>query len=204
MKLNGIITAAGLSTRMGVGNFKPLMPLHGKTIIESSVDSMLNVGIRQVIVVIGHRGNEIEQVLSKREQVVCIYNREYATTDMLASVKKGVSILGDCDAFYLLPGDMPLIQTETYYVLKKKMEETDAMLVFPLINGYKKHPPLINSRMKESILSFEGRDGLRKLWSQYEDQTAYVELIDAGCLTDIDTMSDYNMLINKVKRWDGR
>ena len=43
-RIGGLILTAGLSSRMG--DFKPLMPLRDKTLIENSIDSMLLCGIR--------------------------------------------------------------------------------------------------------------------------------------------------------------
>ncbi len=42
-RIGGLILAAGLSSRMG--DFKPLMPLRGKTLIENTIDSLLLCGI---------------------------------------------------------------------------------------------------------------------------------------------------------------
>lgn len=195
MKLNGIITAAGLSSRMGAGNFKPMMPLQGKTVIQCSVDSMIRAGVSEIVVVVGHRREEIEYALSGEKKVSCVWNEEYASSDMLCSIKKGLRVLEPCDAFYILPGDMPMIRKETYLALKDKMQQTGAEMVFPLYQGKKKHPPLICSSMIAKILEYDGLDGLRGLWRQcVKEHAEYIEITDEGCLIDIDTMTDYNRL----------
>ena len=56
-RIGGLILAAGCSKRMG--DFKPLMPLRGKTLIENTIDSMLLCGISPITVVLGHRGRDI-------------------------------------------------------------------------------------------------------------------------------------------------
>ena len=61
MKINGLILAAGMSSRMG--DFKPLMKINNKSIIEQTIDSMLNSGVNYVTVVLGYRGEEIESML---------------------------------------------------------------------------------------------------------------------------------------------
>jgi CTP:molybdopterin cytidylyltransferase MocA len=60
-------------------------------------------------------------------------NPVYETTDMLASVKAGVQALDECDAFYLLPGDMPAVGTDTLSALASALERTDAKVVFPTV-----------------------------------------------------------------------
>ena len=63
-RIGGLILAAGCSKRMG--DFKPLMPLRGKTLIENTIDSMLLCGISPITVVLGHRGRDIEAILKSR------------------------------------------------------------------------------------------------------------------------------------------
>lgn len=103
-RIGGLILAAGLFSRMG--DFKLLMPLRGKTLIENTIDSLLLCGIHSVTVVLGYRGREVERVLRSRYfggTVTVVYNRDYAVTDMLASVKIGLTAMPACDAFFLLP-----------------------------------------------------------------------------------------------------
>lgn len=64
--INGLIVAAGLSKRMG--QFKPLMPLQGKTVIENAINSMLESGVHQVVIVLGYRADEVEHCLRSRYQ----------------------------------------------------------------------------------------------------------------------------------------
>ena len=145
MKTNGIILAAGLSSRMKA--FKPLLKLKGKTIIENTIDSMFYAGVDQVTVILGYRGGEVEAKLQDKydsTRLLCIYNKDYAQTDMLTSIKLGIRSLNTCDAFYLLPGDMPAIHTQTFLNVKEAMKSSNAMVIFPTIDGHRKHPPLIS------------------------------------------------------------
>ena len=104
-RICGLIVAAGLSSRMGC--FKPLLPLRGKTVIENTIDSMLLCGISPVVVVLGYRGREVEAVLHSRYlagTVIPVYNRDFASTDMLASIQLGAAALPPCSAFFPTPG----------------------------------------------------------------------------------------------------
>ena len=90
-RIGGLILAAGCSKRMG--DFKPLMPLRGKTLIENTIDSMLLCGISPITVVLGHRGRDIEAILKSRylgTGLTMVYNNGYAATDMLTSIKIGL------------------------------------------------------------------------------------------------------------------
>ncbi len=182
--------------------FKPLLKLQGKTLIEHSVDSMLHAGVKQVIVVLGYRAAEIEVLLAEKyngSQLVCIQNQNYAETDMLASVKIGISALKPCTAFYLLPGDMPAVQTSTFIAVKEIMCHTQALVAFPTINGHRKHPPLISWKCINDILAFEHKGGLREVWKQFEQQIVTVAVEDIGCLLDADTQADYRRLADYLE-----
>lgn len=195
MEINAVILAAGLSSRMKA--FKPLLKLKDKTMIEHSVDSMLRAGVKQIIIVLGYRADEIEELLHRNYEdtrISFVHNHRYMETDMLTSVKIGVSALKDCDSFYLLPGDMPAIHTSTFLAVKAAMFNSNAMVVFPAIDGHRKHPPLISWKCKDLILKYDGDGGLREIWKQLENQIIAVSVDDPGCLMDADTMEDFDRL----------
>lgn len=199
MVINGIITAAGLSSRMG--DFKPLLKLKDKTMIECSVDSMLNAGVDQAVVVLGYRAKEVGKLLRERydpTRVLCADNPFYAETDMMASVKTGISALPPCDAFYLLPGDMPAVRKDTFDALKETMAGTKAAVVFPTFEGHREHPPLISWDLRELILGFHGEGGLKTVWEQLEDRILEVPVEDRGCRMDADTREDYDHLVSYI------
>ena len=110
---------------------------------------------------------------------------------MLDSVKIGVNSISSCDAFYLLPGDMPAINKSTFLKVRKTMEQTKATVVFPTIDGFKKHPPLISSNLIKDILNFNSDGGLRELWKDFDSQIVTVPVDDTGCNLDVDTKVQY-------------
>ena len=200
MKTNGIILAAGLSSRMKA--FKPLLKLKEKTMIEYSIDSMFNAGVSKIIVVLGFHAEEIETLLCNKydcSRVSFLCNEKYAETDMLTSVKIGISALDTCDAFYLLPGDMPAIKTKTFLMVKDCLDRTGAMVAFPTINDHRKHPPLISWKCIDFILKFNGDGGLRSLWNELETQIVTVPVDDFGCTLDADTKEDYSRLVHYME-----
>jgi len=194
LQIAGIVAAAGLSTRMG--NFKPLLPYASHTMIQSTVASLKNAGTQHIIVVVGHRGDEIARRLAGMEDVKVIYNPNYQEGDMLESIQLALQTLEDgWDAAYVLPGDMPAIATDTFKRVRTSMEKTDAWVVFPTLNGRKKHPPLIARHCFPSICRFCGDGGLRMALQQFDKQTVYIPVDDVGCSIDVDTPADYAQLL---------
>lgn len=204
MIINGLILAAGMSSRMR--QFKPLMRIEEKTIIETTVDHMLEAGVDQITVVLGYRGSEIKEVLELDEKrcrrLKFAYNPNYETTQMLDSIKIGLDKMGICDRFFIAPGDMPAITTKTYQTLiEVAADKSDFKVIFPTLEGYRKHPPLISWDCRDNILQFQG-NGLRELWKEYEAEIVEIPLEDNGCTIDIDTPEDYQKLcqyLDKIK-----
>ena len=195
----GLVLAAGLSRRMG--EFKPLLPFRGKTLIENTIDSILSSGAHQVVVVTGHRADELEAVLGEKYEgrVILTRNREFSTTDMLRSIQIGCQAMPECDAFFLLPGDMPVVEPITF---QKVLAQRDGTLgvIFPTLDGFRKHPPLVDYRLIPQILGFHGEGGLRRFWQEQEALISTVAVDDAGVWMDLDTQEDYKKCKEKYEK----
>ncbi len=186
----GLILAAGLSSRMG--EFKPLLPLCGKTLIENTVDSMFCGGIGTIVVVTGYRAGEVENVLQNQygDRIIFARNEEYASTDMMHSIRIGCHALPKCNAFFLLPGDMPAIRPSTFLNIQKAYCEQPA-IIFPTLDGWRKHPPLIDTCFIPSICAFREDGGLRQFWKYHERSIREIPVNDIGVWIDLDTPMDY-------------
>ena len=192
-KTAGIITAAGLSSRMG--HFKPLLPFAGSTLIETTVAKLRQAGAIPVIVVVGFRADEIKARFKKRQDMILVNNDNYQNGDMLESVKIGLSKASDCDAAYVVPGDMPVIAADTFRKVRNCMEATGAKVVFPTMEGMRKHPPLIHRACFSAVENYRGEGGLRAALEQFSRETACIPVDDIGCTLDADTWEDYQGLL---------
>lgn len=200
MKIHGLVLAAGMSKRMQ--QFKPLMKIGDKTMIETTVDQMLDAGVKRVTVVLGYRAEEVKRVLTldrqRAKKIQFAYNIQYETTEMLDSIKVGLREMESCDYFFVAPGDMPAISEGTYQTLCGYAGKTQKRVVFPVLEGRRKHPPMIAWECREDILNFEGM-GLRELWKQYEGAILEVPLNDRGCTMDVDYQADYRKVCIYIK-----
>lgn len=194
-RVGGVVVAAGLSRRMG--DFKPLLPLGNKTIIEATVDNLKSAGVNDIVVVVGYRGDEVAIVIYDRG-VNIVWNYDYEKSDMFHTVKLGIKNLRQCDCFFVVPGDMPLISGNTFKLIKKAMQMTQAKIVIPTLDNRPKHPPLIHINCIEGILKYEGNNGLRGALTQFRENTHYVPVWDIGCGIDVDTQKDYVEIIKII------
>ena len=191
MKIGGVITAAGLSSRMK--EFKPLLRLNGFPMIQMTVQSMKNAGVEKIVVVTGYRGQEIVRAL-KDEDVILAENKEYAVTDMLTSAKVGIRKLGEVDGILLLPGDIPLIAPDTYgrildraaFLLSDK-NRVHGMI--PVWEQKRVHPLFLFQEAGEQVLAYQGECGLRGALKLME--TEEIPVSDPGADRDADFPEDF-------------
>jgi len=85
--MKAIITAAGVGSRLGKAtekNNKCLLKVHGKMLIEISVDILRSQGIREIVVVTGHCYGKVEKAL--KGKATFVYNPFYQVSGILPSV----------------------------------------------------------------------------------------------------------------------
>ena len=188
--ISAIVTAAGLSSRMG--NFKPLLPFGESTVIETTLANLFSGGVDKIVLVLGKRAADIRAALEGKfpGKLIFANNTRYAETDMLTSLKLGAEALPECEAFFVLPGDMPLISPDTLCLIISQMETHHPELVFPTLDGRRKHPPLLSAALKAPLLDYAGENGLRGFFAGVENSLE-VPVADVGCGFDLDTPEQY-------------
>jgi CTP:molybdopterin cytidylyltransferase MocA/HD superfamily phosphohydrolase YqeK len=194
-----IILAAGLSERMG--EFKPLLPLGGVTIMERVVTLFQSAGIENIRVVIGHRGAELEPLL---EQLgACAVANPRYREGMFSSVVAGVATIdAEVDYFLVLPVDVPLVRVATLRRLLELCRQEHADIIYPRFMGERGHPPLIAGSHAREIAAWQGEGGLKAALGQWESAALDVDVADENILLDMDTPGDYKLLREKVERME--
>ena len=194
-----LVLAAGYSSRMG--DFKSLMPLGSATVIERAVHTFRQAGIMDIKVVVGYRAAELIPVLSRLE-VEYIFNENYEE-GMFSSIQKGVlSLQPETEAFFLLPGDIPLVKSHTVRLLCRAFNKVKAEVIYPIFRNRRGHPPLIGASNFSEILSDNNIGGLRQILERREATAYDVEVLDEGILLDLDTREDYQKISTQYNRRD--
>lgn len=195
MKNTGIavvIISGGYSSRMG--NFKPFLKFGERTAIEMVIGTYRSAGVNNIIVVAGYRGSEIAQKL-KSSDTICVYNENYAS-GMFTSVVKGVKALeADVAAFFMQPVDIPLVKKHTIETLKNKYPISGKGILYPDFCGRIGHPPLVDCKYREAILSSDGQGGLKRILQEHSSDSINVPVPDKAILMDMDTKEDYEKLL---------
>ena len=93
-----MVLSAGLGTRMAPANHtgpKPLVPLHGKALIDHVFDRLAEAGIKRAVVNLHHKADQIEHHLSARKKPAIVFSHEReALLDTGGGVKKALPLLG--------------------------------------------------------------------------------------------------------------
>ena len=180
MNVEGVILAAGLSSR--AGGFKPSLELGGKTMIARCLEGMEEVCDR-IIVVGGHEFERLCALVEGSPKVDCIENPHYQR-GMFTSVKAGLGRVG-ADRCFVLPVDVPLVPRVVY----ERLLSVQADVVIPSFHGKSGHPVCLSSRVIPSILARPDESSLRDALHEMGFQIIEVEA--AEILMDIDTPEDY-------------
>lgn len=192
MKIGAVILAAGLSARMGA--FKPLLRLGDKTMLAHCVELFRGSGVKQTVIVTGHRGEEVREEAQRLGVQWCI-NPQYQR-GMLTSVQAGLRELGKLDGFFMLPVDIPLVRPAT---IRRLFDSFDGKKVFyPSFNGQRGHPPLIPGRLTAKIIRYDGPGGLDQYLQTRPSRD--LPVWDRGILVDADTLDDFAVLEQRLSR----
>jgi molybdenum cofactor cytidylyltransferase len=198
LKTAGIVLAAGLSRRMQ--QFKPLLKLGEEFMLIKSVKSLLLAGAFPVLVVTGREARRIEELLSSFSfpGVAAVFNRDYAAGDMLASVRVALTSLKErrvaTDSFFVLPGDIPLVQPATLERIKDAFDKAGTLAAVPVYCGRGGHPPLLAAACLDMIINYQAGGGLRGFLGSLGSAVKAVAVDDEAVRLDADTPDDYAKL----------
>jgi len=187
-RVAAIVLAGGLSKRMGQS--KALLPWGRRTVIETIVSKLVNARLAEVLVVTGHRAEDVARTLAD-QAVRTVYNPNYAQGEMLSSLQVGLRALPvDISACLVVMGDQPMIDPRVVGRVLHAYAENKGEIVIPTHRGERGHPVLIGQRFWPELLALETgapRDMIRR----HPDQLALLEVNSDSILRDLDTPEQY-------------
>lgn len=189
-RVASVLLAGGLSSRMR--DFKQLMPFRGRTIVESCIETLLATSADDIVVVTGHRADEVERVVAAY-RVRIVRNTAYAD-GMATSVLAGVRSLDPDDAIMICLCDQPHVSREVHESVIQAYRETGAAIVVPTIAGDTGHPVIFDASLRDAILKMDVSAGLRSVTYANRERVLRVPVDSIGVLDDIDTQEDYERL----------
>jgi len=191
-KVAGVVLAAGEGSRMG--STKQLLPFGGSTLLECVVDSALASSLHRVVVVIGHKADELLPLLEKRPVTVAL--NPHFVSGQSSSLKAGLRTLNEeSEAVLFLLGGRPLVNTEIINHILAAYASATRPVVVPCFEGKRGNPVLFSRETFPRIEALNEDCGARPLFKEYATRILKVPVSDPAIHLDIDTEEDYRRLL---------
>lgn len=195
--LSAVVLAAGLSKRMGTAN-KLLLPYKNSTLIRTVVQHILNSGIEEVIIVVGHEAEKVKTALFDLP-VQFVLNGQFEM-GMTTSIQEGVRHATGA-GYMICLADMVLITAEEYVFMKneflRQLHHDPSVICLPRYKNEKGNPVIFSSLYRDAILMHGDMEGCKDIVQQSKAHIHWMEMTTPHILQDVDYPKDYqNVTIN--------
>ncbi len=191
-----VLLAAGESKRMGQP--KQLMQLGKTTILEQSISNFLASEAKQVIVVLGHRAEDMVG-LARDKPVTIVVNPAYRQ-GMGTSIAAGTGLISDkAQGIMLALCEQPFIDPGTINQLIATFGAQNKGIVIPCYGSLRGHPVIFATRYKDELSGLTGDTGGRQIIARHPEDVLEVAVACEGVITDIDTPDSYNLALGKIR-----
>jgi len=194
--ISAILLAAGQSKRMGEP--KQLMRFGQSTIVEQAIDNLLGSIVNELIVVLGHRAEEVRGLITTRPVRLAV-NPDYQQ-GMSTSIIAGLNLVDSrARAVMLALGDQPFIDSQTINRLIDGFNNHDKGIVIPTYQSKRGHPIIFAMKYRKQLLELKGDVGARQLIQENPEDILEVVVDCEGILVDIDTVDSYYLESGKLR-----
>lgn len=195
---SAILLAAGVSRRMGT--LKALLDWQGRPLIMHQIVALREAGADEVVVVLGHRADELQARIGANRDVYsvgnvrCVVNPHYAE-GKTTSIKTGLrGISTDPDhrgPILMLNVDQPRSSAVIRQVIAAH-GDGDALITIPTCGGKGGHPIVVSRSLHGEMLEIsEVTQGMRAVTQRHQGETQRVELDAPELLWDVNTPEQY-------------
>ena len=185
-----ILLSAGESSRMG--RLKALLPWRNTTLIEYQLRSLLDAGVQQVVVVLGHEAKLLKPVVDSMDGASWTLNPDYLQ-GKTTSLKAGVAALAgqQVSDVLLLNVDQPRNADTVRKILERHLASSYRITI-PTHGGKGGHPILIAADLPPELAEIEEESqGLKAVVRRHAESTERFEVDDPTVLLDLNTPEQY-------------
>ena len=195
---SAILLAAGVSRRMGA--LKALLDWHGRPLIMHQIVALRAAGADEVVVVLGHRADELQARVGANSDVYaagnvrCVINTHYAQgkTTSIKTGLRGISTNPEhAGPILMLNVDQPRSVNVVRAVLAAHADSS-ALITIPTCGGKGGHPIAISRALYPELLEItEATQGMRAVTERHKNATQRVEMNAPELLWDVNTPEQY-------------
>lgn len=196
---SAILLAAGVSRRMGT--LKALLDWQGRPLIIHQIVALREAGADEVIVVLGHRADELQARVGVNRDVYnlgrvrCEINADYAQ-GKTTSIKTGLWALGPSAdpgaAILMLNVDQPRSAGIIRQTLAAHHGQQGSLITIPTCQGKGGHPIVVSRRLYDELIAIdEPTQGMRAVTERHLDAILRLELGAPELLWDVNTPEQY-------------
>jgi len=191
-----IVLAAGRSSRMG--RAKATLPAgDGHTFLTRIVQTFLDAGVDDVIVVVGHEADAIAASFAASGLPArFVVNRDY-DRGQLSSLLAGIGVVDrpGVSAALVTLVDVPLVSAATVRAVIESYHRTGATIVRPTSGDRHGHPLLIDRSLFDALRAADPAAGAKPIVRAHASSAGDIAISDEGAFADIDTVEDYRAAI---------
>jgi molybdenum cofactor cytidylyltransferase len=191
-----IVLAAGRSSRMG--RAKATLPAgEGHTFLTRIVRTLLDAGVDDVIVVVGHDADLIAGSFSESGLPArFVVNHDY-DRGQLSSLVAGLNAVDrpGVAAVLLTLVDVPLVSESTVRAVIDSYRRTRAPIVRPTSGARHGHPLIIDRSVFDALRAADPSVGAKPIVRARASAAGDIVIEDEGAFLDVDTEEEYRRTI---------
>lgn len=198
LTVGAVLLAAGSASRMG-HRPKCLLELGGVPLIRRQLIALSGAGVDELVVVLGHYADRIEQVV--QDFPVTLVRNADPEAGQISSLRIGLQALsGKIDTVLVALADQPLINSQDINDLigayKKRPEGT--LVVQPTVAGLPGNPVMFSAEVREQILEGSARIGCKQWQAANPAQVHSWNTLNTRYRTDVDSPQDIEALATRT------
>lgn len=198
-----IVLAAGEAQRMA-GRPKPLIERDGVPLVRRVVQALRGAGVGEIVVVVGHRADEVAWVVTDLP-VRVVVNEAYSAGHA-SSLRKGLVEMPDSVGATLVAlADQPLLEAaDVVAVVAAYAGRGRSRAVVPRVQGRRGHPVVLDASACGEILRGDAGYGAREWLDEHPDEVAWFDSNNVHYVEDVDFPEDLERIAQRhgcAMRW---
>jgi molybdenum cofactor cytidylyltransferase len=187
-----IVLAGGKSSRMG--RAKASLPAgDGHTFLSRIVGTLIEAGVDDVVVVVGHEGDTVARIFTASGLAARFVVNPDHERGQLSSLIAGLAVVDrpGVEAVLVTLVDVPFVSAATVRAVLEAYRRTRVPVVRPTRGIEHGHPLVIDRALFERLRHADPAEGAKPVIRAHASAAGDLAIDDPGAFTDIDTQAEY-------------